>query len=154
VSIVKAAEGIAVSHTINWARSWRSSSTERSFSKLAAAGVADPTLLFIHWQRQPNNDELAPESLDCLPCPMREVGCDCRFGREGEDDRLPRFSGLAKHGQPEHFTKANETIATERKHRPHGIDDQVIVEDGETGQRRQFSRYSQLSGSSCTVDED
>src|SRR6266851_2126347 len=124
------------------------------FAKLAPIGIPDPSLLFLAWYGQANEQQFAAGTFNSHPYPVGQTGRDRGLGAKREDDRLPRFTGFAKHRQPKRFAKSNKATARKRENGCHSINDQVIVEEPIAGQRCQLSCYGELSGRGRTVDKD
>src|SRR5215472_4023718 len=121
--------------------------------KRSSVGISDPPFLLVTRQRKAHKDDLASRGLDRLSGSIRKIRRDGRLRGEGEDQGVPRLGSFMENCEPELFAQLDEPLTPEREDGRHGIDHQMIVEQPETGERRQLSGNRELSRSSRPIQE-
>jgi hypothetical protein len=113
-------------------------------AKCRAALVHETSLLRLARQVQGDKNHPAAGPLNQSSRPVRKIRRHGRLGGECEYQGAALPGGLVKDRHPELFAQARERLGPERKHRVDGINDEVIVEQRDTGPFRKFARDSQL----------
>jgi broad specificity phosphatase PhoE len=122
--------------------------------KRSPVGISEPSFLLVRRHREAHKNNFASSGLNRLSRSIREIRSNGRLRGEGEDQRAPRLRSFMKYCEPELFAQFDEALTPEREDRLYRIDHQVIVEQPEAGETRQFPGDCELSGSSRPMQKN